>query len=433
MGSLAAFTSEVAKKFNRRNPDIVYDPSKTIQFISSGNVVFDLVSGGGFPRGRITEVFGMEHSCKTAITLSMAAAAQKRGEVGIFMDHETAWAGEYAKNVYGLVDDGGQTFKVFQPDNLEEGDDILSMLAGVDKIDYIIFDSVDAMRPKDQIAHNLSDGVSKVGAHAQSMSRVIQKARILARKKNCAIIFINQMRTVINTTKGEQNVGTGAGYNVMETYNTTGGHALRFYASLRIKMEYGGQISDESTLDVVMGDKDAKIRRGNKIKVINIKNKVATPFLKGLTNFYFPMQDQVGGFSKGHDLLELLKRRGKVRQQATKFVYETFNTTLGNDKKDPSIWSNLGSKDDSERMFISDPALVADAEAQLKALTGGKGSAQIDAAPLLDNALLGEDFTDDEEKEDYTPAPGEEEGVGITLEPTAETPSAVSEIAFDDD
>lgn len=408
-------TAGIGKKFSRNNADIVFDPKRKVQFIPTGNPVFDLVTGGGFPRGRITEVFGMEHSCKTAICLKALGNLREEdpNAVGIFMDHETSYNEPYAQKTYKLFQDG-KHFQVFQPDNLEQGDEIVSMLEQLDRLDLLIFDSVDAMRPKAFIEHNLKDGDSRVGQHAKGMSLIIQKLKVLAKSKNCAIVLINQMRTNINTSKYEQNVGTGAGFNVQESYNTTGGHALRFYASLRIKMEFGGQIVDEGGQDQISGKLGERVRIGNKIKVINIKNKLATPFLKGVTNFYFPgIPGREGGFSEGQDLIDLLKGRGRITQVSSKFTY------LG---KAISEWVSTGmSGAASEERFRSDPALMADARTLLADLT----NTDTGLAQTIDLALEGVDFTVDEVNEDA--AAEELQAAGIELEEPIDNAAPLSE------
>lgn len=411
MPSLSALTKEIGAKFKRSNPDIIFDRNRQVDWISSGNIVFDLVTGGGFPRRRITEVFGMEHSGKTAITLTMAGHAQRSGLTGVFMDHEQSWFAQYAERNYGLVQDN-DTFSVFQPDNIEEGDTIVDMLEKLGQLDYIIFDSIDAMRPKSMVERNQADDSRIPGSHAYAMSQLIHKLVPWARRMNCAVIMINQMRTAISTNKYEQSIGSAAGYNPMESYATTGGHAPRFYASLRVKMEYGGQLNNEAGTDQVSGLKGAKVRTGQQTKIINVKNKVHTPYLKGLSNFIFPTDAEPGGFSRGLDLLDLLKKRNRVRQVSTKFIYNGLDPQYAE-------WTNMGSKLSSEEKFCSNPALLADAEALLKSLM--KQSSE----PALELAIKGEDFSEDEASEAKF-QPNEEE-LSLVLDDDANSSSPSSE------
>lgn len=365
MSTLSSLITDVKKTFSRTNPDLVFDPMKKVSFTPSGSIVFDLVSGGGLPKGRITEIFGMEGSAKSSLLYGALAGVQKRGGVGILIDAENAWDPVFARNTFGLEHDG-VGFAVFQPDNIEEIDALLEKISDLTKLDLIGFDSVDAMKPKGQVECSLADE-RRVGAHAQAMSRFVAKIRIFAKEKNIPVVFINQMRTNIQTGRSvDQNVGTGAGFNVMEQYTVTGGMALRYYASLRMKLEYGGRIEDEMGINPITGSQD-KIRIGNEIKVINVKNKVGTPFLKSNASFLFPMPGQKGGWSNDRDLLELLKKRGKIRQVSTKFVYNGLHI---------QEWSNIGSKKASEQLFLSTPELKADAAALLDSLIQADRSVQ---------------------------------------------------------
>jgi recombination protein RecA len=412
---LAALTKGIADKFKKTNKEIVYDPKRAISFISTGVPVADLVMGGGFPRGRITEVFGLEHSCKTALCLNATAGVVNTGGIGVLLDHETAHTESYTSSVYSLSSEN-PNFQVFQPDNLEEGSQIIDMLEQLDKLDILVIDSIDAMRPKAWINHEMKDGDPRVGQHAKSMGMVIAKLRILAKHKNCAVVLINQMRSSINTGY-EQNPGTGAGFNVKETYVTTGGHAARFYASLRIKMEYAAKIEDETGSNVVMGSEGDKTRIGNKVKVINVKNKVATPFLKGVTNFYFPMptRGQRGGFSPGRDYIDLLRGRGRVDQRGAKM------TILGHEDK---AWVQMGSKAASETKFSEDPAFVEDARKYIEA--------QSRRGAVLEMALQGEDYAADDM--DESKAAETLKSIGMEIDPddavVIDQPQTVSEITL---
>lgn len=374
MTSLNALLTDVKKTFSKTNPDLVFDPRKKVDFLPSGSIIFDSVAGGGFPKGRLIEIFGMEHSGKSSLLYAALAGVQKKGGVGILIDAENAWDPTFARNTFGLEHDG-QHFAVFQPDNIEEIDALVQKLADLDNLDLLGFDSVDAMKPKAQVEGSLADE-RRVGAHAQAMSRFVAKMRILAKEKNIPIVFINQMRTNITTGRAvDQNVGTGAGFNVMEQYTVTGGMALRFYASLRMKLEYGGRIEDETGVNQISGAPD-KVRIGNEIKVINIKNKVGTPFLKSKASFLFPMNGQKGGWSNERDVMELLRKRGKIRQQATKFVYNGLNIPE---------WSNVGAKRISEQLFMSTPELIEDAYALLDSiLHADAGASTLDVVTAAD-------------------------------------------------
>lgn len=349
--SLNAFAKQVVTSMGKANPDIVLDPNKSVEFIPTGCLSFDLVAGGGLPRGRLTEVFGMEHSGKTALALATHREVQKIGGTSLHIDAEYAFDETHARQTYRLVQN--DTFKVFQPACAEEAGALLDLIiaSGI-KIDFISIDSVDALKPKDLIEGAL-DKEARVGAQAKKVGQIVTKCRLYAMRTNTAILFLNQMRVNINTSKFEQNVGTGAGYNPMESHTVPGGYALRFYASLRMKLEYGGKIEIEAGENAISGEAE-KQRTGQKVKIINIKNKVGTPFLKTLANFEYPAiaKGQRGGWSRGLDIIDILKKRGLIQQRATKFIYHGL---------DIPEWSNIGSKVASERKFCDTPEVMVDA------------------------------------------------------------------------
>lgn len=381
-------TAEAAKYFSKSNKDIVYDPRRRVQFLTSGSLIFDLVSGGGLPRGRLTEVFGMEHSGKSSLYWAALAAVQRSGGVGVLVDYEGAFDPDFARACYGLVVDN-KTFALFQPDNIEEGDELfMKYISRLAQLDMLVYDSVDAMKPKGLIEGALADE-RRVGAHAQAMSRYVAKQRAFARQRGIVIGFVNQMRTNIVTGQAaDQNVGTGAGYNVMEKYTTTGGLALRYYASLRMKLEYGGQIKDEVALSEITGVQEVQ-RVGNQIKMINIKNKVGVPFRRANATFLFPAPDQTPGWANDVDLMELLKKRGRIQQISSKFVYRGLNIPE---------WISLTGKVASEKLFLSKPELQADAQALFKQIISGP-RAQDQVTVSTEAAIAGVDFSPNEASE----------------------------------
>lgn len=359
MSNLSAIVSGIKKQFSKTNQDIVFDPTKKVEFVDSGNLMFNLVSGGGFPKSRLTEVFGMEHSCKTSLALKAFGLVQKAGGTGVLMDFENAWDPTYARRTFGLVQDD-ETFTVLHPETIEQGDDLLMALKGLDTLDLIVFDSVDAMKPLAIIEASLEDIRKQPGMQAMAVGRYVTKVRHMMKKYKAAAVFLNQMRVNIQIARStEQNVGTGAGFNAMETHIVPGGYSLRFYASLRMKLEYGGQETDDRGENLITGETQ-KVRMGNQIKVINIKNKVGTPFLKGMTHYDFPTKDYIGGFNEAKDLMLILKKRGRMRQAGTKLIYQGI---------DIPEWSNLGSKLASEALWASDPAIMEDARRLVFSLT----------------------------------------------------------------
>ena len=345
----------IKSDFKTINPDIISDPKKIVQFVSTGNFVVDLVCNGGWPRRRISEVFGMEHSGKSSLLYASFAALQRKKGLGVLLDYEGSWEPQYAKRTFGLVEDG-KTFVVFQPDTVEEGDKVFERLKALQKIDLFVVDSVDAMKPQALIECSL-DKESKIGAHARAVGKVVTKFRKFGRNKNCAMVFTNQIRSKINI-QSVQNTGTGSGFNVMEPYTTPGGWALRFYASLRIKTEFAAQQKDEMGTNIISGEHETT-RVGNQIKIINVKNKVGPPMLKYKTHYDFPTRTECGGWNEAKDVIEILKKRGRLKQVKGSMHYVGF---------DIKEWSHKGSKFVCNEAFSSTPGLVKDGKKLIKHL-----------------------------------------------------------------
>jgi recombination protein RecA len=348
------FLKGVQKDFKEINPDIISDPKRIVQFISSGNFVFNIIANqfyvGGWPRRRISEVFGMEHSGKSSLMYATFAELQRAGGVGILLDYEGSWEPQYAKRTFGLVEDG-KTFVVFQPDTVEEGDKVFERMQYLSKIDLLVIDSVDAMKPQALIECALNKE-ARVGAHATAVGKVVAKFRRFARFKNCAVVFTNQIRSKINTNQSIQNTGTGAGFNVMEPYTTPGGWALRFYASLRMKLEFSAQLKDKLEVNAIGGESEEHgIRIGNRIKIINVKNKVGPPMLKYTTHFRFPTAHDPGGWDEVADIMYILKKRGRLQQVKGSLKYRGL---------DINEWHYTGSKYTCEEAFRTNKKLVED-------------------------------------------------------------------------
>lgn len=221
---------------------------KNIEVISTGSMSLDLATGiGGLAKGRITEIYGPESSGKTTLTLHVIAEAQKNGGKAAFIDAEHALDPEYARNLGVKLDE----LVVAQPDNGEQALEICEMLVRSGALDVIVIDSVAALVPKSEIEGAMGD--SAVGLHARLMSQALRKLAGIIHKSNTAVIFINQLREKIGVMYGNPEV-------------TTGGKALKFYASMRIDVRKGESIKDGDTLI------------GNKTKVKIVKNKLAPPF-----------------------------------------------------------------------------------------------------------------------------------------------------------
>jgi recombination protein RecA len=223
--------------------------AQDVEVISSGSLGLDLALGvGGYPRGRVIEIYGPESSGKTTLTLHAMAEAQKAGGIAAFIDAEHAFDRFYAQKLGVDIDN----LIISQPDNGEQALEIADNLIRSGAIDIVVIDSVAALTPKSEIEGEMGD--SKMGIHARLMSQALRKLTGSISKTNCTVIFINQLREKIGVMFGNP-----------ET--TTGGNALKFYASVRLDIRRSTQIKDT--------DGDVQ---GNKTRVKVVKNKVAPPF-----------------------------------------------------------------------------------------------------------------------------------------------------------
>ncbi len=221
-----------------------------IEVIPSGSIALDYALGvGGYPRGRIVEIYGPESSGKTTLAIHAIAEAQKQGGIAAFIDAEHAFDRFYAANLGVDVDN----LLISQPDNGEQALDIADQLIRSAAVDIIVIDSVAALTPKAELEGDMGD--NKVGLQARLMSQALRKLTATINKTNTTCIFINQLREKIGVMFGNP-----------ET--TTGGNALKFYASVRLDIRKSQSIKDGDTII------------GNEVKVKVVKNKVAPPFRK---------------------------------------------------------------------------------------------------------------------------------------------------------
>ena len=220
-----------------------------VESISSGSLGLDIALGvGGYPTGRVIEIYGPESSGKTTLTLHAIAECQKKGGIAAFIDAEHAFDRFYAEKLGVDV----QELIISQPDNGEQALEIADNLIRSGAVDIVVIDSVAALTPKSEIEGEMGD--SKMGLHARLMSQALRKLTGSISRTNCTVFFINQLREKIGVMFGNP-----------ET--TTGGNALKFYASVRLDIRRSTQIKDA----------DAKVL-GNKTRVKVVKNKVAPPF-----------------------------------------------------------------------------------------------------------------------------------------------------------
>lgn len=220
-----------------------------VDTISSGSLGLDIALGvGGYPRGRVIEIYGPESSGKTTLTLHAMAEAQKKGGIAAFIDAEHAFDRFYAESLGVDIDN----LIISQPDHGEQALEIADNLIRSGAIDIVVIDSVAALTPKSEIEGEMGD--SKMGLHARLMSQALRKLTASINKTQCTVIFINQLREKIGVMFGNP-----------ET--TTGGNALKFYASVRLDIRRSTQIKGT----------DGEVK-GNKTRVKVVKNKVAPPF-----------------------------------------------------------------------------------------------------------------------------------------------------------
>ena len=325
-GKLAALNNAVAaieKNYGKGSIMKLGDSSANIDIeaIPTGSISLDVALGvGGVPRGRIIEIYGPESSGKTTVALHMIAEAQKRNGIAGFIDAEHALDPQYAKKIGVDIDN----LYISQPDNGEQALEIAETMIRSGALDIVIVDSVAALVPKAEIEGDMDD--QQVGLHARLMSKAMRKLTGVINRSNCAVVFINQLREKVGIMFGNPEV-------------TTGGRALKFYASVRIEVrrveaiKQGGEII------------------GNHTKVKVVKNKVAPPFKEAEFDIMFGQ-----GISREGDLIDLAVKVDAVQKSGAWYAYKG---------------EKIGQGRENAKTFLREhPEIMAEVEVQVREYYG---------------------------------------------------------------
>ena len=289
-----------------------------VESISSGSLGLDIALGvGGYPKGRVIEIYGPESSGKTTLTLHAIAECQKKGGIAAFIDAEHSFDRFYAEKLGVDV----QELIISQPDNGEQALEITDNLIRSGAVDIVVIDSVAALTPKSEIEGEMGD--SKMGLHARLMSQALRKLTGSISRTNCTVFFINQLREKIGVMFGNP-----------ET--TTGGNALKFYASVRLDIRRSTQIKDA----------DAKVL-GNKTRVKVVKNKVAPPFR---TTEFDIMYGE--GISKIGEIIDIGVNYEIIKKSGSWFSYGETKLGQGRDAVKTILTENPDLMDELEEKIM---------------------------------------------------------------------------------
>lgn len=318
--ALNAALSQIEKQFGKNSVMRLGDNTvQAIEAVSTGSLGLDIALGiGGLPKGRIIEIYGPESSGKTTLTLQVIAECQKAGGTAAFIDAEHALDPQYAQKLGVDIDN----LLVSQPDHGEQALEIADMLVRSGAVDLIVVDSVAALTPKAEIEGEMGD--SHMGLQARLMSQALRKITGNAKRSNCMVIFINQIRMKIGVMFGSP-----------ET--TTGGNALKFYASVRLDIRRIGQVKE--------GDEIV----GNETRVKVVKNKMAPPFREALFQIVYGK-----GTNRLGELVDLASSQDIVQKSGAWYAYKGSKIGQG--------------KNNVVRYFEENPTIAAEIDKQVRDL-----------------------------------------------------------------
>ena len=321
--------SQIEKKFGKGSVMRLGDRTAVdVDVIPSGSLTLDKALGiGGYPKGRIIEIYGPESSGKTTLTLHAIAQAQKQGGKAAFIDAEHAIDPVYAKNLGVDIDE----LILSQPDSGEQALEIAEMLVRSGVIDLIVIDSVAALVPQVELDGEMGDAA--VGLQARLMSKALRKLSGVMNKTNCTVIFINQLREKI-----------GVMYGNPET--TTGGRALKFYSSVRVEIRRSEQIKQNGELV------------GNKANIKVVKNKVAPPFKTTQVDIIYGK-----GISRDGEILDLAVEGDIVEKSGAWYAYNGEKIGQG--------------RENAKNFLLEHPAIFAEVEEKVKAQLFGTEEADV--------------------------------------------------------